>query len=104
MKSRLNTLLLALLLVTTSLLFLQSLQAGDKPQALAKPVKDPTCQSGSTNSTACHSQASRAEALKSYVADQEKLTAKADSTNGVKSCDKPPSKAALMLQAFPAKK
>jgi hypothetical protein len=77
-----------------------AVHAGDQPASA--PVKDPLCKAAAKTGTACHTTSSRTEVLKTYLTEQEKLAASA-STNGVKSCDKPPSKAALMLKAIPAK-
>jgi len=93
--------LLAALCACTGYVLISSVQAGD--QADSKPANDPRCKTAATNGPACHTSSSRAEVLKAYLTEQEKLAA-ATSTNGVKSCDKPPSKAELMLKAMQSKK
>jgi hypothetical protein len=93
--------LLAALCACTGYVLISSVQAGDQTEA--KPANDPRCKTAEKDSTACHTPSSRTEVLKAYLTEQEKLAASA-STNGVKSCDKPPSKAALMLKAMPSKK
>ena len=72
--------------------------AGDQPAEKSVPqAKDAICQTAKTG-VDCHSPGSRATVLKDYLAQQEKALATQASTNGLKSCDKPPSRAELMKQ------
>jgi len=91
--------LLAALCAGMGYALINAVHAGDQPAPA--PVKDPLCKAAAQTGTACHTTSSRTEVLKAYLTAQEKLAA--TSTNGVKSCDKPPSKAALMLKAMPSK-
>ncbi len=93
--------LLAAICACAGYVLISSVQAGD--QTDAKPANDPRCKTAAKSGADCHSPGSRTEVLKAYLTEQEKLAASA-STNGVKSCDKPPSKAELMLKAMPSKK
>ncbi|HEY1171622.1 MAG TPA: hypothetical protein VGH19_09650 [Verrucomicrobiae bacterium] len=85
------------------------MRAEDKQQAVAplQPVKDTVCQTSVKPGAECHSPGSRATVLKAYITEQGKLTAKQSqmtSTNALKDCEKPPSRAALMQKAGPAAK
>lgn len=81
-----------------------AVHAGDQPaEKAASPAKDVICQTTKTGAD-CHSPGSRAAVLKDYLAQQEKAVAAQTSTNGVKSCDKPPSRADLMKKAGPTQK
>jgi len=93
--------LLAALCACLGCMLISSVQAGD--QAETRSANDPRCKTAEKSGADCHSPGSRKEVLKAYLTEQEKLAASA-STNGVKSCDKPPSKAELMLKAMPSKK
>lgn len=93
--------LLAALYASASYMLISSVQAGD--QAETKPANDPRCKTAEKSGIACHTTSSRTEVLKAYLTEQEKLAA-STSTNSVKSCDKPPSKAELMLKAMQSKK
>lgn len=72
--------------------------AGDQPAGKSSPpAKDVICQTTKKGAD-CHSPGSRAAVLKDYLAQQEKTVTSQTSTNGVKPCDKPPSRAELMQQ------
>ncbi|MGV3755009.1 MAG: hypothetical protein ACO1QS_06480 [Verrucomicrobiota bacterium] len=81
-------------------------QANDQaPKTPAQPAKDPVCQASAKPGVDCHSPGSRASVLNSYLTEQGgKLATSQTTTNAVKDCDKPPSKAALMQKAAPAAK
>ncbi len=88
-----------------SLVLTVPVQANDQaPKTPAQPAKDPVCQASAKPGVDCHSPGSRASVLNSYLTEQGKLAASQATTNVVKDCDKPPSKAALMQKAAPAGK
>jgi hypothetical protein len=105
MNRPLKTCLLAASCAVAGLVLIAPVHADDQsPKTPAQPVKDAICQSTAKPGVACHSPGSRAAVLKTYLTEQEKLAASQATTNVVKDCDKPPSKAALMQKAAPAAK